>query len=129
MGSPALERASTEAVSRLSPGSLPYVVGRAGLHSSAGRPVWPVMDESELEALRSTVALFDGAQELVDAKTAELRSVQDKWIFCADEKEALRLQGRALALWEFVKIPEMARKELPVVKGQIEALLQGTPPS
>ncbi len=59
--SPAPERARPGAVSRLNPGTLRYVLGGdVGLRSSAGRPVWPVMDEAELEALRSTVELFDG---------------------------------------------------------------------
>ena len=53
-------------VSRLSPDTLPYVLLReSGLRSIGGRPVWPVMDEAELEALRSTVALFDGRLEAV----------------------------------------------------------------
>jgi hypothetical protein len=66
--SPAPERARPEAVSRLNPGTLPYVLGRdVGLHSSAGRPVWPVTDESELEALRSTVELFDGRLEAIES--------------------------------------------------------------
>ena len=56
-----------EAVSRLNPGTLPYVLGcDVGLHSSAGRPVWPVTDESELAALRSTVELFDGRLEAIE---------------------------------------------------------------
>lgn len=66
MGSPALERARTEAASRLHPSTIPYVLGRDGLHSSAGHPVWPVMDESELTALRSTVELFDGRLEAIE---------------------------------------------------------------
>jgi hypothetical protein len=61
------ERARSEAVSRLHPGTLPYVLGGdVGLRSSAGRPVWPVTDESELEALRSTVELFDGRLEAIE---------------------------------------------------------------
>jgi hypothetical protein len=57
-----------EAVSRLNPGTLPYLLGGdAGLRSSAGRPVWPVTDESELEALRSTVELFDGRLEALES--------------------------------------------------------------
>src|ERR1043165_3279558 len=56
-----------EAVSRLNPGTLRYVLGGdLGLRSSAGRPVWPVTDESELEALRSTVELFDGRLEAIE---------------------------------------------------------------
>jgi hypothetical protein len=67
VGSPAPERARPEAVSRLNPGTLPYVLGRdVGLHTSAGRPVWPVTDESELDALRSTVELFDGRLEAIE---------------------------------------------------------------
>lgn len=56
-----------DAVSRLSPGILSYVLGDdVGLRSSAGRPVWPVTDEPELEALRATVALFDGRLEAIE---------------------------------------------------------------
>jgi hypothetical protein len=63
-GWPSPERARPEAVSRLDPGTLPYVLrGDVGLRSSAGRPV---TDESELEALRSTVELFDGRLEAMD---------------------------------------------------------------
>src|SRR3954468_9212138 len=52
----------------LNPGPLPYVLGGdVGLRSSAGRPVWPVTDESELEALRSTVELFDGRLEAIES--------------------------------------------------------------
>ncbi len=65
--SPAPERARPGAVSRLNPGTLRYVLGGdVGLRSSAGRPVWPVMDEAELEALRSTVELFDGRLEAIE---------------------------------------------------------------
>src|ERR1043165_4890935 len=57
-----------EAVSRLNPGTLRYVLGGdVGLPSSAGRPVWPVTDESELEALRSTGELFDGCPEAIES--------------------------------------------------------------
>lgn len=49
-------------------GPLPYVLGGdGGLRSSAGRPVWPVADESELAALRSTVELFDGRLEAIES--------------------------------------------------------------
>jgi hypothetical protein len=50
------------------PGTLPYVLGRdIGLRRRAGRPVWPVTDESELAALRSTVELFDGRLEAIES--------------------------------------------------------------
>ena len=65
MSTGAPERARAEAVSRLNPGTLLYVLGDVGLRSSAGRPVWPVTDQPELEALRSTVALFDGHLEAI----------------------------------------------------------------
>lgn len=52
----------------MGPGTLPYVLGGdAGLRSHAGRPVWPVSDEAELEALHCTVALFDGHLEQIEA--------------------------------------------------------------
>lgn len=52
-------------VTRLNTDTLPYVLGESTLRNIGGRPVWPVMDEAELEALRSTVALFDGRLEMV----------------------------------------------------------------
>jgi hypothetical protein len=58
----------SRSASRLTPGTLPYVFGgNADLRSSAGHPVWPVTDESELEALRFTVALFDGRLEEIES--------------------------------------------------------------
>ena len=74
------------------------------------------------DQLVRTQAIFEGATELLEAKERELRTIQDAWIFSKTTEEMLRLQGRAMALYELVMMPKNTAAEIVVVKAELDGL-------
>ena len=76
---------------------------------------------ARLDELRETEAIYENTEPFVRAKAAELQRLQDALVFSRGD-ETLILQGRAAALFEFVKTPERVRLEIERTEFQISEI-------
>lgn len=76
---------------------------------------------ARLSELQDAERVFDAGEAFMEGKAVELQRLQDALVFSRGE-ETLILQGRAVALWEFVKSPQEVHKERLRVEKQIEEI-------
>lgn len=78
---------------------------------------------SRLSELQDAERVFSEGEAFMAEKTVALKKVQDALVFSRGD-ETLILQGRAVALWEFVESPKAVRKERLQVERQIQEIEQ-----
>ena len=74
-----------------------------------------------LGELDETIRVYSMVEPFLEAKRRELQQVQDAMVFSKGEETVL-LQGRAQALFGFVKVPEEAKREREKVANEIHEM-------